>query len=99
MSAPAATRPWILAGGLAMGAIAMVGGLTTLLCPETLVRLLLPLVALAAGTLLGGALFHMIPEGTAALAPLDAAAWLASRRVEVAGLVLFGAGNRVYIAA
>lgn len=59
-----------------MSAIALVGGVTTLLKPATLDRLLLPFVSLAAGTLLGGAFFHMIPEGTAALDPLTAAVWL-----------------------
>jgi zinc and cadmium transporter len=44
-----------------MSAIALVGSLTLVLREETLKKLLLPLVALAAGTLLGGALFHMIP--------------------------------------
>ena len=60
-----------------MSAIALVGGVTIFLRPETLDRLLLPFVSLAAGTLLGGALFHMIPEGTAALGTLDAGIWLA----------------------
>jgi len=66
---------WILMGGLLMSGLALVGGVTTLLRPATLERLLLPLVALAAGTLLGGAFFHMIPEGGAHLPPLTAAAW------------------------
>jgi zinc and cadmium transporter len=70
------TLVWLVAGGLLMSAIAMVGGLTTLLQPATLERMLLPFVSLAAGTLLGGAFFHMIPEGTESLAPLNAAAWL-----------------------
>jgi zinc and cadmium transporter len=52
---------WILAGGVVMSAIALVGSLTLLLSDRTLERVLLPLVALAAGTLLGGALLHMIP--------------------------------------
>ena len=44
-----------------MSAIALVGSLTLLLRPDTLRRLLRPLVAFAAGTLLGGALLHMLP--------------------------------------
>jgi zinc and cadmium transporter len=52
---------WIFFGGLSMSAIALVGSLTLVLREVTLRKLLLPLVALAAGTLLGGALFHMIP--------------------------------------
>lgn len=67
---------WILAGGLAMSALAMVGGLTSLLRPKTLERLLLPLVALSAGTLLGGAFFHMLPEALPAGPPLRGALWL-----------------------
>jgi zinc and cadmium transporter len=67
---------WILTGGLLMSAIALVGSLTTIMKPATLERLLLPMVALAAGTLLGGALFHLMPEGIAALGPVDAATWI-----------------------
>jgi zinc and cadmium transporter len=55
------TLAWIVLSGLLMSAIALVGSLTLVLREETLRRLLLPLVALAAGTLLGGALFHMVP--------------------------------------
>ncbi len=46
-----------------MSVLALVGGLALIFAEETLQRLLLPLVALAAGTLLGGAFFHMIPTG------------------------------------
>ncbi len=66
---------WILAGGFAMSAIALVGGLTTLLRPATLERLLLPMVALAAGTLLGGAAFHMIPNAAPGMPGTRAALW------------------------
>ena len=52
---------WITTSGLLMSAIALVGSVTLFLSETTLKQLLLPLVALAAGTLLGGALFHMIP--------------------------------------
>jgi len=44
-----------------MSSIALVGSVTLVLRETTLKKLILPLVALAAGTLLGGALFHMIP--------------------------------------
>jgi len=71
-----ATLGWIIAGGLLMSAIAMVGGITVFMKPATLERILLPLVSLAAATLLGGAFFHMLPEGLDSLAPLAAAAWL-----------------------
>lgn len=52
---------WIFLGGILMSVIALVGSVTLILREESLRKLLLPLVALASGTLLGGALFHMIP--------------------------------------
>ena len=52
---------WILSSGLLMSAIALVGSVTLFFSEATLKKILLPLVALAAGTLLGGALLHMIP--------------------------------------
>jgi len=68
----------ILLGSGLMSVIALVGGITVLLPRRRLQALLLPLVALAAGSLLGGALFHMLPEGFAALEPRRAGAWLAA---------------------
>jgi zinc and cadmium transporter len=59
------TFSWILGSGLLMSAIALVGSATLLLRKEILARLILPLVALAAGSLIGGALFHMIPAALA----------------------------------
>lgn len=55
------TLIWIVSAGVAMAALALVGSVTLLLPERTLQRVLLPLVALAAGSLLGGALFHMLP--------------------------------------
>lgn len=60
---------WILATGLAMSAIALVGSVTLVLRAETLRRLQVPLVALAAGSLLGGAFFHLLPSALAAGPP------------------------------
>jgi zinc and cadmium transporter len=57
---------WIIFGGLLMAGIAMIGSVTLLLKPATLQKLLLPLVAFAAGSLIGGAFFHMIPAAVAA---------------------------------
>ena len=54
---------WIVGGGLAMSSIAMVGSATLVLSERALQRILLPLVAFAAGSLLGGAFFHMLPVG------------------------------------
>jgi zinc transporter ZupT len=52
---------WIVLSGLLMSAIALVGSITLLLEERALERILLPLVAFAAGSLIGGALFHMLP--------------------------------------
>lgn len=67
---------WIILGGLLMSAIALVGSLTTVLRPTTLERVVLPLVSMAAGTLLGGAVFHMLPAGYASLGPIKGGVWL-----------------------
>jgi zinc and cadmium transporter len=61
------TLAWIVVAGLAMSALALVGIVTLLMPERALARLLLPLVGLAAGSLLGGALFHMLPESVDAL--------------------------------
>jgi zinc and cadmium transporter len=68
----------LLVGSALMALLALVGGITLLLPRRRLQRLLLPLVALAAGSLLGGALFHMIPEGFSALPPRRAGGWVAA---------------------
>ena len=78
------TLGWILAGGLLMSALALVGGLVLLLPEATLRRLTLPLVAFSAGSLLGGALFHMVPAAVAGSpSPLHSLIWVA------AGFALF----------
>jgi len=59
------TFSWIFLSGLLMSAIALVGSLTLLLRPTTLDRVVMPLVAFAAGSLLGGAFFHMLPAAAA----------------------------------
>lgn len=79
-----ATFWWILGSGLLMSLIALVGGATLLLSERTLAQLLLPLVALAAGSLLGGAVLHMLPAALAAIEP-DEHVWIAF----VAGFTLF----------
>jgi zinc and cadmium transporter len=60
-----ATLLWILGSGLLMSAIALVGSVTLVLRESVLDRILLPLVSFAAGSLLGGAFFHMLPVGLA----------------------------------
>lgn len=74
---------WITLGGLLMSAIALVGSLTLVLPPSALERLTLPMVSLAAGTLLGGAFFHMIPAGAATVPLLWTGTWV------VAGFAAF----------
>ena len=54
---------WVLGSGILMCVIALTGVLTLTLTEDTLQKILLPLVSLAAGTLLGSAFFHMLPEG------------------------------------
>ncbi|MBU0482660.1 MAG: ZIP family metal transporter [Proteobacteria bacterium] len=54
---------WIIFSGLLMCGIAMVGSLVFFMTEATFQKILLPLVALSAGTLIGGAFLHMIPEG------------------------------------
>lgn len=61
------TLGWIVVAGVAMSALAMVGIVTFTLPAATLNRILLPLVGLAAGSLLGGAFFHMLPEAVETL--------------------------------
>ncbi len=68
---------FILLGGLLMSAIALTGSLTLVLGETTLKKLLLPLVAFAAGSLIGGALFHMIPASLQRMAAPTAMSWLA----------------------
>ncbi len=72
------TLGWIVVSGLLMSALALVGSLTVVLPERLFNRLILPLVALAAGSLIGGALFHMLPESVDALGnTLTVYGWLA----------------------
>lgn len=56
------TLVWIVVSGTLMSALALVGSLTLLVPERTFKTLVMPMVSLAAGSLLGGALFHMLPE-------------------------------------
>jgi zinc and cadmium transporter len=67
---------WILASGILMSAIALVGSLTLLLTERTLQRILSPLVAFAAGSLLGGAFLHMIPTALGKKTDLAVSIWV-----------------------
>lgn len=53
---------WILLLGFLMSAIALLGGLFALLPERILQRMLKPVVSFAAGSLIGGAVFHMLPH-------------------------------------
>jgi zinc and cadmium transporter len=57
---------WIVVGGVGNAALSLIGGLTSFLPEGTLQRLLRPLVAFAAGSLLGSVFFHLIPAATSA---------------------------------
>jgi zinc and cadmium transporter len=78
------TLAWITLGGLAMSMLALSGSLTLLLPERLFDRVVPPLVALAAGTLIGGALLHMLPEAVSSMGnDLQLYVWL------VAGFVGF----------
>ena len=66
------TLTWIVASALAMSAIAWVGLVTVALNEAQLKKLLLPLVAFAAGSLRGGVLLHLLPEAVAARGQVSA---------------------------
>ena len=71
------TLGWITVGGIAMSLLALSGSLTLLLPRRSFDRVVPPLVALAAGTLIGGALLHMLPEAVTAMGnELEVYLWL-----------------------
>jgi zinc and cadmium transporter len=71
------TLTWLFLTSLAMSGISLVGSATLLLKEATLQRILLPLVALAAGSMLGGALFHMIPAALLGMPITQVSAYVA----------------------
>lgn len=66
-----------------MSLIAVIGGLFVFLPEAILKRWLKPLVAFAAGSLLGGAFFHMLPHALGAANPPSSMLWV------VIGFVVF----------
>jgi len=52
---------WLILFGLLMSGVSLVGGIFLFLSHKQMQKLLLPMVAFAAGSLLGGAFFHMLP--------------------------------------
>lgn len=72
------TLALVIASGIAMSALALVGSVTIGLPETTLARVTPALVGLAAGSLLGGVFFHMLPEAVATRGnSLDTYLWLA----------------------
>lgn len=71
------TLVWIILSGILMSAIALVGSVTLLLREDTLSKLLQPLVAFAAGAMIGGALFHMLPAALTVMPVKTSSLWLA----------------------
>jgi zinc and cadmium transporter len=59
------TLGWIIASGIGMSLLAFTGVITLALKGSSFDAIVMPLVALAAGSLLGGALFHMLPASVA----------------------------------
>ena len=67
---------WIVLGGVLMAAIALSGSLMLLLKQSALDRIIVPMVAFAAGSLLGGAFFYMLPSAAERIAdPARLYAW------------------------
>lgn len=60
-----------------MSAIALIGSVTLVLREATLRKILLPLVSFAAGSLVGGALFHMIPASLLSMSVMTTFGWVA----------------------
>jgi zinc and cadmium transporter len=56
------TLLWIIIATLALSAISLIGAITLIFKESVLKKLTVPLVAFSAGALIGGALFHLIPE-------------------------------------
>jgi zinc and cadmium transporter len=69
------TLAWIIASSVVMMLIALAGSSVLSLRAATLRNLLLPLVALAAGSLIGSAFLHMIPTALEQVA-VDSDVWL-----------------------
>jgi zinc and cadmium transporter len=73
MPSSTASLVTILVAGALMAAIALVGGTVVLLGQRAVGRMLEPVIAFAAGALVGGAMFHMLPHAVAHATDADAA--------------------------
>ena len=70
------TLVWTVGSGVVMCGVALVGAGLLFVAGDRVDRMLVPLVGLAAGSLLGGAFFHLLPAGLAsARAPLGSLVW------------------------
>jgi zinc and cadmium transporter len=78
------TLLWIIVFGFLMSLIALSGSVFLFIQPALLNKMILPLIAFAAGSLIGGAMFHMIPHAVEKMGNgTDLYVWL------MAGFVLF----------
>lgn len=80
---------WIVAGGLGMILIALAGGLALAAAQRHTSALMLPAIALSAGSLLGGAFLHMLPTALAVMPDMRALGWT------LAGFCLFFLGENL----
>lgn len=81
------TLAWIFLSGLVMALFALSGAVTLLLPKERISKLLLPLVALSAGSLIGGALLHMLPAAAERMTSAEQAhGWAAAGFASFFGL-------------
>ncbi|MGE5785195.1 MAG: ZIP family metal transporter [Myxococcales bacterium] len=80
------TLAWIIFSGIVMALFALSGAFTMLLSEERLKRLVLPLVALSAGSLIGGALLHMLPAAAERMDAEAAHGWATIGFVSFFGL-------------
>lgn len=62
MAAPLSSLAYILIAAFVISSLALIGFLSLLLVGGRLERILVGLISFAAGTLIGGAFFHLLPE-------------------------------------
>ncbi len=80
---------WVFLSSLIVGFVALIGAVTLILRENLLRKLIFILVGFAAGTLLGGAMFHLFPES------FEHMSYNLSAGLLLAGFVLFFIMERV----